>query len=160
MWRTPFVHTLTDDKQEIWKSSGGLFSIHDAKFKPQHNETTLLLHYCKLYWDENENAEEWMGHLRIYNDSWNNKIVNPIQKTSEIAMLTSIQESRNFYMIRQKKPSKEDVSSPWSVNKRRLQYCSIAHEPQRYPVYGKRCAECRKKQPFPEGLQICHQKAS
>ena len=31
---------------------------------PQYHETTLL-QYCKLVREEEENAEEWMGHLRI-----------------------------------------------------------------------------------------------
>ena len=49
-----FVPTLVDDKQEICKSSAGLFSIHNTKFKPQNNENILSLQYCKLDRDENE----------------------------------------------------------------------------------------------------------
>ena len=35
------------------------------KFKPQHNDTIVSLKYWKLYREQNENAEEWTGHLRI-----------------------------------------------------------------------------------------------
>ena len=36
-----------------------------AKFKPQHNKTIPSLQYCTLIREQNENAGEWMGHLRI-----------------------------------------------------------------------------------------------
>ena len=38
-----------------------LFNILDAKLKPQHNDTVLLLQYCKLSKDKNESVKEWMG---------------------------------------------------------------------------------------------------
>ena len=44
-----FMQTLNDEGNEICKSSAGLFNILNAKFKPQHNETNLLLQYCQAY---------------------------------------------------------------------------------------------------------------
>ena len=35
------------------------------KFKPKHYETILSLQCSKLTGKQNENAEEWMDHLRI-----------------------------------------------------------------------------------------------
>ena len=39
------VQTLTNEGQETCKRSMSLFSILNAKFEQQHNETTLLLQY-------------------------------------------------------------------------------------------------------------------
>ena len=36
-----------------------------ANFKLQFDGTILSLQYCKLVKEQSENAEEWMGHLRI-----------------------------------------------------------------------------------------------
>ena len=35
------------------------------KFKPQHNETILSLHYCKVTRAQNKNAKEWIGYLKV-----------------------------------------------------------------------------------------------
>ena len=56
---------FTDEEQERCKSIASLLSVLNGKSKPQHNETILLLQYCKLSRDENDSAEEWMGCLGI-----------------------------------------------------------------------------------------------
>ena len=43
----------------------GLFEVLSKKFKPQHNETILLLQYWKLIREQSENAGEWMDCLRL-----------------------------------------------------------------------------------------------
>ena len=43
----------------------GLFEVVSEKFKPQYNETILSLQYNNLIREQGENAEEWLGHLRI-----------------------------------------------------------------------------------------------
>ena len=58
------MQTLTDE-QEICKSSAGLFSILNVKFKSKHNKTVLLLPYCKQSREENKSPEKWMGCLRV-----------------------------------------------------------------------------------------------
>ena len=42
-----------------------LFETLNSKFRPQHNETILSLQYCKLSRQSNENAEQWMGRLKL-----------------------------------------------------------------------------------------------
>ena len=59
-------------KSEKHKSNAGFFNILNAIFKLQDNKT-LSLQYCKLSKEENENAEEWMGHLTIKGNEWNYK---------------------------------------------------------------------------------------
>ena len=66
------MESLTDDEQEIWKSSGGLFSILNMKFKPWHNKIILMQHR-KLCRAENESAEEWMGLFRTKANECNYK---------------------------------------------------------------------------------------
>ena len=39
----------------------GLFEV----LKSQHEETIFSLQHCNLITDQNENAEEWIGHFRI-----------------------------------------------------------------------------------------------
>ena len=43
------------------------------KFRPQHNETTLSLQYCKLQRKDNESPQEWVGWLCIRAAEWNYK---------------------------------------------------------------------------------------
>ena len=42
----------------------GMFEVLSANFKPKH-EIILSLQYSKLIMEQSENAEEWMGHLRL-----------------------------------------------------------------------------------------------
>ena len=60
--RLNFIHTLTDNEQEMFRISKVRKS---EKFKPQYNEMILSLQYFKLISEENESAEEWMGHLWV-----------------------------------------------------------------------------------------------
>ena len=43
----------------------GMLEVSSEKFKAWHNETFLLLQYCKLKREQNENAKELMDCLRI-----------------------------------------------------------------------------------------------
>ena len=47
------------------KSSTGLFSILNVKFKPQHAETVKSLQYCKLSREDNKSVEGWMDCVGI-----------------------------------------------------------------------------------------------
>ena len=60
-----FMQALNDEEQEKCKASMGLSEVLCEKFKLQNNDTMLSLQYCKLIRQQNENGEEWMGHLRI-----------------------------------------------------------------------------------------------
>ena len=62
------IITLTVEEQEMCKSSPELFQTLGEKFKPQHNETILLLQYCKLLRDSDRSVHEWIGHLRVKAD--------------------------------------------------------------------------------------------
>ena len=35
------------------------------KLRPQHNKTVISLQYCKLSRQSGENAEDWVGRLKI-----------------------------------------------------------------------------------------------
>ena len=43
----------------------GLFDMLTSKFRPQFNETIKSLQFRKLYRNDGENVEEWMGRLRV-----------------------------------------------------------------------------------------------
>ena len=60
-----FMQIFNDTEQEKCRPSAGLFEVASEKFKPQHNETILSMQYCKLTREQNENAEEWMGRIRL-----------------------------------------------------------------------------------------------
>ena len=42
-----------------------VFEVSSDNLKSQHYDTIMLLQCCKLKTEQNENIEEWMGHLRI-----------------------------------------------------------------------------------------------
>ena len=63
--RLRFVKTLTDNGQEKYKPSSGLFEVLCEKFDPWYNDTILSLQYCKLVRDEKESTEAWIGHLKV-----------------------------------------------------------------------------------------------
>ena len=42
-----------------------LFKGLRKMLKSQYNETVLSLQYCKLTKEQNDNADEWMGCLRL-----------------------------------------------------------------------------------------------
>ena len=59
------MQILNDEEQEKCRTGMGLFQGLSEEFKPQHNETILSLQYYKLIKEKNENAKEWIGHLKI-----------------------------------------------------------------------------------------------
>ena len=59
------IQTLNDNEKVKCKTSTGLFEVITQNFKLQHNDTILLLQYCKLIREEKENTEEWMAWLRV-----------------------------------------------------------------------------------------------
>ena len=69
-----FQESLTQMEQERCNTMEGFFTTSNNKFKPQYNETIKSLKFCQLGRQTNENAEEWMGRLRLaaiecnYND--------------------------------------------------------------------------------------------
>ena len=80
-----FVQTLMMIGEKSAKLVQGLFSTLNAKFKPQHNESILLLQYFKLSRDKNESAEEQMDHLRIKANRCNYKeIERAVYKENKI----------------------------------------------------------------------------
>ena len=52
-------------EQERCNTTEGLFTTFNNKFKPQFNETIKSLQSFKLIRQTKENAEEWMGRLRL-----------------------------------------------------------------------------------------------
>ena len=52
-------------KEEKCRTSAGLFEVLSKNIKTQHNETIDSVQYCKLEREQKENAEEWMGYLRL-----------------------------------------------------------------------------------------------
>ena len=63
--RFGFIQTLNNEEQGKCRTSMALFKVFSELFKCQHNKTILSLQYCKLIKEQDENAEEWMGHLII-----------------------------------------------------------------------------------------------
>ena len=56
---------LDNREQEKCKTNPGLFEVSNEEFKPQHNETIVLLQYCTLVGGERESAEECIGCLKV-----------------------------------------------------------------------------------------------
>ena len=56
---------LNNEEQRMCATSMALFEVLGEKAKPQHNETILALHYCKLMREQGISGEESMGHLRL-----------------------------------------------------------------------------------------------
>ena len=61
----PFILSSTQMEQERCNTMEGLFTAFNRKFKPQFNETIKSLPAHKLSRKMKENAEEWMGRLRL-----------------------------------------------------------------------------------------------
>ena len=53
-----FIWTLTNAKEDTCKSSTSLFDVLREKFRLQHNELILSLHYSKLQRKENESSQQ------------------------------------------------------------------------------------------------------
>ena len=61
MWEgLQHTQTLMQIEKESHQSVKRLFKILNEKFRPQHNDTMLSLHYCMLGRQNDETAEEWM----------------------------------------------------------------------------------------------------
>ena len=71
-----FIETLTQTEQERFITMECLFTSSTNKFKQQYNETTKPLQFQKLVSQVNENAEEWMGRLRLTAVECNYKELN------------------------------------------------------------------------------------
>ena len=54
----------------------GLFTTLNNKFKAQYNENIKSLQFQKLVRYKNENAEEWMGRLRLTAIEYNYKEID------------------------------------------------------------------------------------
>ena len=67
-----FMQTLTKSGQGPFQMATRLFEKLNVKLKPQHDETILLLHYCKLSRQANEAAEEWIVRLTMKAHNANN----------------------------------------------------------------------------------------
>ena len=60
-----FPESLTQMEQERCNTTEGLFATLNNKFKAQYNDTIKSLQFCKLGRQMNENAEEWIGRVRL-----------------------------------------------------------------------------------------------
>ena len=60
-----FIESLTQMEKEKCNITEGLFTTFNNEFKPQFNENIKSLQLCMLSWQTKENAEEWMGRLRL-----------------------------------------------------------------------------------------------
>ena len=60
-----FVKTPDNEEQEKCSKKTGLFKVLSDKFKAYQNQSILSLQYCNLSKEQNKNAKEKNGHLRI-----------------------------------------------------------------------------------------------
>ena len=94
-----FLESLTQMEQERCNTVEGLFTILNKKFKPQCNKTIKSLQFHKLGWQMNENAEEWMGRVRLAAVEYNYKEIDRqlreqlIHRLSDNDMLTEIENA-------------------------------------------------------------------
>ena len=68
-----FLEMLTSEEKLTCDTLDGLFKRLNSKFRPQFNETIKLLQFRKLSRNDGENAQEWMGRLRLAEIEWNFK---------------------------------------------------------------------------------------
>ena len=59
-----FLETLTSEEKITCDTLDRLLKTLTSKYRPQFNERIKLLQFRKLYRNDGENAEEWMGRLR------------------------------------------------------------------------------------------------
>ena len=109
-----FMQTLTNAEKEAFKSATWLFNVLKEKFRQQHNETILLLQYCKLQRKENESTKEWFGRLWI--------------KEAECKY-----KEHDRQLNEQNKKLKID----------NCKCCDSANSQKQYPAFGKTCSACR-----------------
>ena len=60
-----FLESLMQMEKERCSTMKCLFATSNNKFKPQYNENTKSLPFCKLGRKTNKNAEEWKGRHRL-----------------------------------------------------------------------------------------------
>ena len=60
----------------MYRTVGDFFNILNSKFRPEHNETILLLQYCKVCRCDNDNAEEWLDRPHIMTTNFKCKEIN------------------------------------------------------------------------------------
>ena len=60
-----FIDSLTQEEKQAHETFEGLCSTFAEKFHPAFNETIKLLQFRKLCRLDGENAEAWMGRLRV-----------------------------------------------------------------------------------------------
>ena len=60
-----FFEMLTSEEKTTCDTLHGLFETLTSKIRPQFNETIKSLQFRKLYRNNRENAEEWMGRLGL-----------------------------------------------------------------------------------------------
>ena len=60
-----FIESLASEEKDTCSTLEGLFKILTNKFRLQFNETIISLQFCKLSRQDGENAEEWIGRLRL-----------------------------------------------------------------------------------------------
>ena len=59
------METLNSSREKVSNEEEGLFEMFSNKFKLQYNETIKSLLFHKFVRQHDENAEEWIGRLRI-----------------------------------------------------------------------------------------------
>ena len=60
-----YLESLTEGEKQWCGTLQGLIDTLAGKFRPQYNETIKSQQFRKLCRSEDENADEWMGRLRV-----------------------------------------------------------------------------------------------
>ena len=60
-----YIESLTEMEKQECSTLQGLIDTLAKKFRPQYNETIKSLQFRQLCRQDGENAEEWMGRLRV-----------------------------------------------------------------------------------------------
>ena len=60
-----YIESLTEAEKKACNTLQGLIDTLAKKFRPQYNETIKSLLFRQLCRHDGENAEEWMGRLRV-----------------------------------------------------------------------------------------------
>ena len=68
--RPTIPRNINPDRTRKIQHNGGSIYLIINKFKSQHNETIKSSQFHKLVRQQNENAEEWMGRLRLTALGW------------------------------------------------------------------------------------------
>ena len=60
-----YIKSLTEEEKEKCGMLEGLFDTLATKFRPQYNQTIMLLQFRQLHRIEGEGVDEWMGRLHV-----------------------------------------------------------------------------------------------